>query len=216
MTRRGLCKGHYDRWWKADRRGRAVDPKPSVSPELAVKSPITDLETDESALLAWLAGLLEGEGTFAIQRESADIAYPRISVTMCDRATVERAARLLDAPSVARKEPQDPAWSVSYFAAITGRQAATWMQRLRDLMGARRRAAIDAALATYHPIRLVDPPASCVTPGCVEPHRGRGLCHSTNDGAAIAAPEAGAEGGGHMMWSRDRAKGRAARIIPLR
>ena len=177
VTRRGLCKRHYDRWWKADRRGRAVDARPSVSPELAVKSPSGDLETDESAALAWLAGLLEGEGTFAIQRDSAHIAYPRICVTMCDRATVERAARLLDAPSVSRKEPRDPAWSVSYFAGITGHQAAMWMHRLRDLMGARRRAAIDAALASYHPVRLVDPPETCVVPACDQPHRGRGLCH---------------------------------------
>jgi hypothetical protein len=199
VTRRGLCKRHYDRWWKACRRGRAVDAAPSVSPELAVKSPGGDLETDESAGLAWLAGLLEGEGTFAIQRDSTEIAYPRISLTMCDRATVERAARLMGAPSVTRKEPRDPDWSVSYFAAITGHQAATWMHQIRGLMGARRRASIDAALASYHPIRLVDAPASCVVPDCDEPHRGRGLCHRH-----------------YMMWSRDRANGRAARIVPLR
>jgi hypothetical protein len=53
--------------------------------------------------------------------------------------------------------------------------------------------------AAYHPIRLVDPPATCVVPQCSDPHRGRGLCHKH-----------------YMMWSRDKTKGREARIAPLR
>ena len=198
-ARRGLCARHYDRWWKAKRRGATTDFAPLDPPAQAFGRAARDAEIDEVCSLAWLAGLLEGEGTFSINRYSAEIAYPVISVHMCDEGIVARAARLLGAPNVWRREAEKEGWSPTYVSAITGQQAATWMRQLRDAMGARRRAAIDAALAAYHPIRLVNPPASCVVPGCSEPHRGRGLCHKH-----------------YMMWSRDQKKGRAARITPLR
>ena len=105
----------------------------------------------------------------------------------------------LGADSVSMREPEQADWRPTYVAKVGGRRAADWMRTMRELMGERRRAAIDAALARYRPVYLVDPPASCVVPGCSEPHRGRGLCHKH-----------------YMMWSRDKAKGRAARIAPLR
>jgi hypothetical protein len=73
------------------------------------------------------------------------------------------------------------------------------MRRLRPFMGIRRTAAIDAALAAYHPIRLIDPPERCVVDGCDDPHRSRGLCHRH-----------------YMSWMRDVAKGRTPRVTPLR
>jgi hypothetical protein len=73
------------------------------------------------------------------------------------------------------------------------------MRTLRDLMGARRRGAIDKALKSYRPIQLTPAPEHCVVAGCESPHRGRGLCHKH-----------------YMSWSRDVAKGRAPRITPLR
>jgi hypothetical protein len=197
-SRRGLCERHYDRWWKAKRRGQATNFGPS-DPPLQVFGTAPDGTLSEDCAVAWLAGLLEGEGTFAINRYSPEIAYPVISLKMCDPGVVARAARLLDAPSVQRREPRQEGWSPTYVAAISGQAAAIWMRRLRSLMGTRRRAAIDAALAAYHPIRLVDAPESCVVPDCDQPHRGRGLCHKH-----------------YMMWSRDKAKGREARIDPLR
>src|SRR5258705_1489210 len=146
----------------------------------------------------WLAGLLEGEGTFTVI-QTRGRRYPFLKVEMCAEDVVTRASRLMSAPSVARREPEHESWSASYVAAISGGDAAGWMRRLRTHMGHRRSEAIDAALATYHPVRLVDPPDSCVVTGCGEPHRGRGLCHKH-----------------YMMWSRDQKNGRAARIAPLR
>jgi hypothetical protein len=122
-----------------------------------------------------------------------------LQLKMCTEDIVSKASRLLASPSVTRQQPRREHWSVVYATSISGSDAATWMRRLRDHMGRRRTEAIDSALAVYQPIRLVDPPASCVVPDCQEPHRGRGLCHKH-----------------YMMWSRDQAKGRDARIVPLR
>jgi hypothetical protein len=153
---------------------------------------------DEMCEFSWLVGLLEGEGTFSTARTDGH-AYPVLKVSMCSEDVVAKASRLLRTPGVNRVEPEHEGWSVSYTTAISGSDAARWMRRLRVFMGHRRTEAIDAALSQYHPIRLVDPPAECVVPGCSEPHRGRGLCHKH-----------------YMMWSRDKAKGREARIAPLR
>jgi hypothetical protein len=73
------------------------------------------------------------------------------------------------------------------------------MRKLKPLMGTRRGAAIDAALAAYNPIRLVHAPPTCIVDGCERPHRSRGLCHAH-----------------YMSWSRDLAKGRTPRVTPLR
>jgi hypothetical protein len=198
-ARRGLCLRHYDRWWKAARRGHKTEVAPFDPPGQTL-GPVGDgAAFGEACTLAWIAGLLEGEGTFSVDRQSADIAYPVIKLEMCDEAVVICAAKVLGAPSVRRVDPEKEDWSPTFVAAITGHDAATWMRRLRSSMGTRRTAAIDAALAQYHPIRLIDPPALCVVAGCGGVHRGRGLCHKH-----------------YMMWSRDKAKGRVARIAPLR
>lgn len=198
-ARRGLCERHYDRWWKTRRRGETTDFGPREPPAEAFGPLREDTEMNETRAIAWLTGLLEGEGTFCVTRESAEIAYPVVKVEMCDEGIVSRVARLIGTPNVWRRERDRDGWRPTYVTAISGHHAATCMRRLRDSMGTRRKAAIDAALSQYHPIRLVDPPASCIVPGCSEPHRGRGLCHKH-----------------YMMWSRDQKNGRVARITPLR
>ena len=148
--------------------------------------------------LVWLAGLLEGEGTFSVNATPPH-AYPFISVQMCDEDVVTRVAQILGAVGIQRREPENVNWSVTYVAKISGHSAANWMRRLRPYMGLRRIVAIDRALAAYHPIRLTNAPATCVVPGCDRPHRARGLCNTH-----------------YMSWSRDRAKGRAPRVTALR
>jgi hypothetical protein len=146
---------------------------------------------------AWLAGLLEGEGSFIANRATRS-SYPVIKVEMCEREVIERAARLLDT-RVWLVAPSTEGWRPTYVAQIAAHRAAEWMRALRPYMGLRRTAAIDAALSAYHPVRLIAPPLVCVVEGCERPHRARGLCNTH-----------------YMSWSRDRTSGRTPRITPLR
>lgn len=196
---RGLCDRHYDRWYKASRR----DAKPGVAPRDLTRAEILDYAPQlagcsDECEVQWLAGLLEGEGSFGVAVTNGR-AYPTITLQMCDQDVVERAARMLGAPSVLRSAPRNDRWSALFAARLTGDAAASWMRRLRPLMGARRTAAIDRALAAYRPIRLVRPPAECIVGGCAAPHRARGLCHAH-----------------YMSWSRDRVRGQMPRVTPLR
>jgi hypothetical protein len=197
-TTKGLCDSHFNRWYKAMRRGASspFTPRP-LTREDVLREPSGHRPTPECEV-AWLAGLLEGEGTFSRNRTESN-SYPVLSVHMCSRDVVERAGVILGALSVQQRKPSDPSWNLTYRAAIGGLEAALWMQRLRPMMGERRRAAIDVALDDYYPERLSVAPEHCVVPGCEEPHRGRGLCHKH-----------------YMSWSRDRTKGRTPRVKPLR
>jgi hypothetical protein len=153
---------------------------------------------DQDCDLAWLSGLLEGEGCFTVARADGH-AYPVIQLQMCDYAVVERVRSLISASRVHLREPRYEHWDRTYVAQISGEVAASWMRRLRPWMGQRRALAIASALDAYKPIRLVTAPETCVVDGCAQPHRGRGLCHKH-----------------YMMWMRDRTAGRTQRISALR
>jgi len=168
--------------------------------QLVLADPSGALPADgsqEACDLAWLAGLLEGEGSFIANR-GARSSYPVIKVEMCDQEVIERAARLLET-RVWLVPPGTEGWRPTYVAQIAGHRAAEWMRAVRPFMGLRRTAAIDAALSAYQPVRLIAPPLICVVEGCERPHRARGLCNTH-----------------YMSWFRDRAGGRTPRITPLR
>lgn len=96
--------------------------------------------------LYWLAGWLEGEGSFVAPPPSSPRG-PRIHVNCCDRDVVFEVARLL---RVKPREMQDPrglerGWSASWRALLTGGRAITLMQAIRPVMGIRRQQQIDQA-----------------------------------------------------------------------
>ncbi len=188
-----LARGHP--------RGRGhIRQRTAVTTQLADRADQHDRSRHSDAgRRASLAGLLEGEGTFSLTCDAKQRCYPVVSVNMCDELVVRRAAEVLGARKVARRIPDQPHWRPTYVAKIGGAHAAEWMRGLQALMSRRRQAAIELALAAYRPVRLVSPLATCILELCDQPHRGRGLCHKH-----------------YMMWSRDQAKGRVARITPLR
>jgi hypothetical protein len=99
--------------------------------------------------LHWLAGLLEGEGSF-MPGEPSNPNAPRISLAMTDFDIVRRAADLFGIKSISTRAGK-PGWQTSYSFHLKGRRAIVMMQQLYPLMGARRKTQIERALASYHP-----------------------------------------------------------------
>lgn len=105
----------------------------------------------------WLAGLLEGEGTFDAHRGK----YPRIRLAMTDRDIVGRAATLMGSRIrlSLKREPAAPTWH----AELSGPRAAAIMAELLPYMGTRRSGRIAEVLAVYH--YRTAPAASKSAPG---------------------------------------------------
>lgn len=88
----------------------------------------------------WLAGLLEGEGTFDLHRRK----YPRVRVGMSDRDVVGRAATLMGAQVRLSLKPYPN--SAMFHAEISGTKAVAVMEEVLPHMGARRSAKIATVL----------------------------------------------------------------------
>lgn len=88
----------------------------------------------------WLAGLLEGEGTFDLHRKK----YPRVRVGMSDRDVVGRAATLMGAQVRLSLKPYPNA--AMFHAEVSGTKAVAVMEAVLAHMGARRSAKIATVL----------------------------------------------------------------------
>lgn len=131
-----------------------------ISP--VARSRVRDLSQEFSeAELAWLAGLLEGEGAFWLAKLRAgdkwnaerpyDYRYPKIVVNMTDLDVIEHVAKMFETsvytmPLVTRNGKQN---KQQWRAQISGSGAANWMRILRPWMGQRRQAKIDEILEQY-------------------------------------------------------------------
>lgn len=97
----------------------------------------------------WLAGYLEGEGSFQASPPS-DPNTPYITVSSTDEDVIVRVAALFRV-CYTRPKRRHAHWKQEYRVTFRGGRAADMMRRLRPLMGGRRRRQIDLALATYDP-----------------------------------------------------------------
>jgi hypothetical protein len=95
-SKRGLCKRHYNSWWKAHRRGRTSTIAPIDAPRTFLSE---EHACDEQCDLSWLVGLLEGEGTCSKTRTHGH-AYPVLQLKMCAEDVVSKASRLLASTSI--------------------------------------------------------------------------------------------------------------------
>lgn len=97
--------------------------------------------------LHWVAGLIEGEGCFALTCGK----YPKISINMTDFDVMERLAKLLQ--SNLRGPYHPPAykenWKSYWRLELTGINAVEWMQTLYPLMGNRRQEKIRECLMEW-------------------------------------------------------------------
>jgi hypothetical protein len=94
----------------------------------------------------WLAGLLEGEGSFMRTSKTSGDWRPLIRLHMTDRDVVTRAAAMWGVGVLSGGKGRFDHYKPTFIAKISGSRGAEWMVRLRPLMGERRRGQIDAAL----------------------------------------------------------------------
>ena len=102
----------------------------------------------DSAALGWLAGLLEGEGSF-LSGPPSKPNLPRISIHMADLDVLQKVGALFGVSVFAQKQRPAPHHEVIYSCLLIGSRAVALMVQLRPLMGMRRQAQIDKALASY-------------------------------------------------------------------
>lgn len=113
--------------------------------------------------LLWLAGLLEGEGSFDLHRGK----YPRIRLGMTDRDVVGRAATLLGGKVrlSLKPAPAQAMWHVE----VSGTKAEALLRLILPHMGARRSAKIATIIGHAHFPASVSKHASAPGPKITRP-----------------------------------------------
>lgn len=99
--------------------------------------------------IAWLAGILEGEGHFGYMAYTA-----RVDLWMSDRDVIERAATLLGKKVARRNTMGRKQWKPLYGFTVCGALAIGLMFTIYTLLGSRRRQQIAGALAKWRAPRL--------------------------------------------------------------
>jgi hypothetical protein len=100
--------------------------------------------------LRWLAGLLEGEGAF-ISGTPLRPRRPKVQVIMTDRDVIVQVADIFGV-SLSIQRPGTERIKPRHGTVLVGGSAASLMKLLYSLMGERRQAQIDKALACYKPL----------------------------------------------------------------
>lgn len=104
----------------------------------------------------WIAGILEGEGSFLKGPPSAP-NKPVISLQMTDKDTIEKCAKFfgVSVQSYQRKglNQSGKSYKEVYMCLIRGRRAVEYMNILSPLMGVRRKQQICDAISSYNPNR---------------------------------------------------------------
>lgn len=94
----------------------------------------------------WLAGWLEGEGSF-MKGPPSRATSPLISAETTDRDIAERVAELFGITYI--QTVNRPPWKQSYRIQLRGEKGVNLMRKLYPLMGERRQGQITNALSTY-------------------------------------------------------------------
>lgn len=93
--------------------------------------------------IAWLAGILEGEGTFAF------LHTPRISIGMTDLDIIEKVRKIWKTDNKITKDLLRNTNKERYTIRICGDLAIQWMLTLYSLMGLRRKVKIREVISDW-------------------------------------------------------------------
>lgn len=107
----------------------------------------------EMSWFSWLCGLLEGEGTF-VRGSPAKPRRPSTAIGMVDKDVIQHVCDLWGTRlyHIAVKDPRHQA---VFRTELVGGSAVALMRLLRPEMSQRRQAQIDAAIASYQPLRSI-------------------------------------------------------------
>lgn len=97
--------------------------------------------------IAWLAGLLESEGSFVLPTPSSP-RQPGILLCMTDEDVVQKVAAILQINYIYLQKRKEN-WLPAYRIQLKGTRAVAVMRRVRPYMGLRRGAKIDQIIADY-------------------------------------------------------------------
>lgn len=113
------------------------------------------IEIDELTL-HWLAGLLEGEGSFCVGLPSHPNSSS-IHIKMVDEDVIAKVSATWGVKywRYYPKQYEANGWRPVYVSKVTGRRAVEFMTMLRPLMGKRRQGQIDRAIASFSDNRRV-------------------------------------------------------------
>jgi len=95
--------------------------------------------------IAWLAGILEGEGCFLLKGNNTS---PCIQLKMKDEDIIKRVASLWNVTVIENKK-QELHWSQTYQVNLYGNRAVAWMFTIYSFMGKRRQAKIKEVVAGW-------------------------------------------------------------------
>lgn len=108
---------------------------------------ISNIKIEE---LTWIAGLLEGEGSFSHSKTKTGLNSPHVSISMTDKDTIENFARLIGGYSVGRtrRKPQSGK-KTQWRCAISGKAGVFLAMMVYPWMGQRRRKRISKMYNDY-------------------------------------------------------------------
>lgn len=101
--------------------------------------------------LHWLAGWLEGEGSFMLWKNSPVVVGVSTDVDVVQRVAKLFRTKLLSYRS--RPKTKNKRYKRVFVARMKGRRAIALMRRLRSLMGQRRQVQIDKVLSRHAPVQ---------------------------------------------------------------
>ncbi len=105
--------------------------------------------------IAWLAGLIEGEGCVTVNRQGRSTT-PVLQLDLTDLDVMVRAATLLKRKVHLGPVP-GPRHKQSYRVRVTGCHGASWLMLLYPLLGRRRRNRIREVLVLWRKTRRRQP-----------------------------------------------------------
>jgi hypothetical protein len=109
---------------------------------------VSDVDNDD---LHWLAGLMEGEGSF-MKGPPSSPNMPILTLPMTDEDVVARVAALFGLRYQTTRRGAERGWKPAHRVTLKGRRAVEAMIELKPLMGHRRQEQIDVAIASWKPI----------------------------------------------------------------